>query len=139
MLADYNPERREIVLKGGSFHVTGLSLNVLAALLKTHLSEAGQIFELIEGKITLDQVDKAGLAATLITEAPGLAANIIALAAGEPNAAAQAAQLPAPVQIEALEMIGDLTFNEVGGVKKTLETLLRLMGLRQTLAQDSQG
>lgn len=127
-LSDFTPERHEVKLNKGSFHVTGLSLDAVAKLLKTHLGEMETVFDMVTGSFkSVEEIDTAGLAHRLITESPGLAANIIACAAGEPEAAAQAAMLPFPVQVETLQAIGRLTFEEVGGVKKAMGTILQLV------------
>ncbi len=128
-LSDYTPERHEVVMKKGSFSVTGLSLNDLAQLLKTHFTEMETVFGLFEGSVKVDNIDMARLTTSLIREAPGLTANIIALAAGEPGAAGAAAALPFPAQLECLQAIGRMTFEEVGGVKKSIEIMTNMLGL----------
>ena len=127
-LSAYLPERHEVVLKGGSFFVTGLSLNDFATLLKNHLSEMDRVFDLIGGGMDLQSGNMEAVASTLLSEAPGLVANIIAVAAGEPGSSTQAARLPFPVQLQTLVEIGRMTFEETGGVKKSLAILMELMG-----------
>lgn len=137
-LAGYQPEVREFPLQGGrhTFSVRGLSLSDLAVLIRTHLPDLEGLFEVFQKGGGLDDVDVLSLATSLAAEAPGFTANVIALAAGEVDATNSAAALPFPVQVEALVAIGDLTFKEVGGVKKSLEmvtTLLMKTGMNKTL------
>lgn len=129
-LAGYKSPSRTVSLGGGqSCEVRGLSFDDFAALLRTHLPDLEAIFDLftnIEG-VSRDQFDN--VAATLIAQAPGLVANVIALAAGEGDAS-DAERLPGPIQLNLLNEIGDLTFTEAGGVKKFMEMIAAL--LKQT-------
>lgn len=128
-LADFQPARHEIKLKGGSFHVEGLSLEAISRLIQQHLDDLEALFTLFEKSNQLSaDADMRGIATALVQTAPGLVANIIALGAGEPDMAPKAAKLPAPVQIDVLMTIGDLTFSETGGIKKSLETIAALLG-----------
>ena len=129
-LADIQQESHTVKVGEASFTVTGLSLNGLSTLVKNHIDELEQVLDLFDGDVTTEQFGSTAL--KLVNEAPGLAANIIAVASGEPQYAHLVSRLPFPVQIEALEAIGRMTFQEVGGVKKTIQLLLRLIGgLRQ--------
>jgi hypothetical protein len=78
---------------------------------------------------TPDDFSKIALA--VISQAPGFAANLIALAAGEPGEAKSAMRIPAPKQVEIIVAIGDLTFTEVGGIKKGVETIASLLSAMQ--------
>lgn len=128
MLSDFQVETRKFDLKGGSFEVGGLSLESFAVLVRTHLADLEALFDLFQNVETLAGADIQKLAIAVAEEAPGFVANVIALASGEPHAAPQAQKLPFPVQVDALVAIGDLTFGEVGGVKKFLPTVARLIG-----------
>lgn len=132
-LADYQPERRDVLLRGKPlFSVQGLSLEGLALLVRTHLPDFEGIFDLLGMGENLQQsvdlsMDRVAL--RLVTSAPGLTANIIAVASGEDLDVAieHARKLPFPLQLEALIQIGELTFEEVGGIKKCGETLAILL------------
>lgn len=126
-LSDYQPETRKFDLKGGSFSVRGLALEDVAVLIRTHLPDLEALFDVFENAAKVSDSDFAKVAASVASQAPGFAANAIALAADEPESAPNAARLPFPVQVEALVAIGDLTFTEVGGVKKALETVAGLL------------
>lgn len=132
-LADYQKQTRTFDLKGGSFSVEGLSFDKFAKLITTHLTDIEAIIALVESTsngltdLNENNIEKIVLAAA--EEAPGLVANIIASASGEddPRAIAAAASLPVPIQFNVLMAIVDLTFSEVGGIKKAWETITSLM------------
>jgi hypothetical protein len=125
-LAGYQPEQREISLANDSFHVRGLSLNDVAVLMREHFPDLEAVFDLFQGAEKMQPEQWEGLALSVISNAPGFAANVIALAAGE-GSAEDAARLPAPVQLKALTQVGELTFTEVGGVGKAWEIVAGLL------------
>ena len=127
-LANYTPPSRTVSLGGdNSFNVNGLSLQSIEILVRTHLPDVEELFELFMdgGNFTTDDLKR--LALTLATRAPGFTANVIALGAGERDATANAARLPFPIQLQALAEIAELTFAEVGGIKKFVETVAGLL------------
>lgn len=127
-LANYTPPSRTVSLGGdNSFNVSGLSLQSIEILVRTHLPDVEELFELFMdgGNFTTDDLNR--LALTLATRAPGFTANVIALGAGETDATANAARLPFPIQLQALAEIAELTFAEVGGIKKFVETVAGLL------------
>lgn len=132
-LADYQPEVRVITLKGGSFTVKGLSLVEVTALIRTHLPDVEALLDLatnvLDGKTDLSEDDIGLLSVTLAEQAPGLVANLIALSSGESDEAAvqNAYKLPFPVQVKVLMDIAELTFNEVGGIKKAMGSVAGLL------------
>lgn len=133
-LVDYKPESREIKFKGGSFAVEGLSLSKIAILISRNLDDMEKLFGLTEGvlagKTQFTEADLGEVAKILAVEMPVFVAQIIAHASGDdsPEAVKAAIRLPAPLQIEALIAIGDLTFSEVGGVKKFFDSITTLLG-----------
>ena len=126
-LSNYKAESHEFVLKGGSFSVEGLSLEHVSVLVREHLPDIEALFELFQTTENIGGADLEPVIKAVISQAPGFAANVIALASGEPGSAPVAAKLPFPVQVEALMKIGDMTFNEVGGIKKSLELVTALL------------
>lgn len=127
-LKGYQPETRVIQLAGdNSFAVRGLSLVDVSVLVRQHFPDLDAIADLFFNgidKLTPAQIQS--LALVLVSQMPGLAANLIAMAAGEGDAS-DAEKLPLPTQVKALLEIGDLTFNEVGGVKKGVEMIATLL------------
>lgn len=132
-LADYKKQTSAFNLKGGSFQVEGLSFDSFAKLIREHLTDIESIINLIEsasnGKADLSEANLEKIVVAAAEEAPGLVANIIALASGEtdPQAVKAAASLPFPIQIDVLLAIVELTFSEVGGIKKAWETITSLL------------
>lgn len=127
-LASYTPKSHTIPLgDDNSFNVTGLSLTHLTIIVETHLEDAEALWDLFSqgGDFTDDDLKRLGL--SLATNAPGFVANMIALASGEVNAQLGAARLPFPIQLEATAKIMELTFSEVGGIKKFMETVAGLL------------
>lgn len=133
-LADYVPESRPVVVNGKPlFVVEGLSLDTLAVLVKTHLPDFDAIFDIVTKGEAHNESFSAHLqrvAQALVVQAPALAANVIAIASTEAlteDLVTKARRLPFPVQVEALMNIGALTFEEVGGIKKAMESLMVLL------------
>ena len=112
-LADYKPEQHEVKFKGGSFTVNGLTLECMTKLIRGHmpaLQQAMAIYHELEAKAEVGFV-------MLLHELPDLAATVIALGAGDESLTPQARALPVSLQIESLEAIFRLTFEEIGGIK----------------------
>ena len=134
-LSDYQPERVEIKLKKSVFTVKALSLEALAGLIKHHLTDMDTVFDIFKGQGENGEITPEiakNVALTLAKDLPDLAAALVASATEEgntPDNLAGAKRLPFPVTVDVLQKIGALTFEEVGGVKKALETLSGLLGL----------
>lgn len=138
-LSDYIPECRPVSIKGKVlFKVEGLSLDTLAVLVKTHLPDLEGVFDIVlkgerENESFRDQLFR--ISSGLAVKAPGLVANIIAIASTEElteDLIRTAGRLPFPVQVHALTEIGSLTFEEAGGVKKSIESLMILLARLRT-------
>jgi hypothetical protein len=129
-LSTYEPERASVSIKGGSFTVRGLSLADLEALVRHHAAEMNSLASAISDQV--GAVAEAGgyarLCLNLIQDAPYIVADIISRAADEPDAVTNALKLPLAVSLDALQKIGDLTFQEIGGPKKFFEALASLFG-----------
>lgn len=126
-LADFVPEWQVVKYNGEEgFRVRGLSLADLSALVRSNLPDLETAFA------TYQDAQKAGasmdaLVLKLISDAPVMAAHVIALGAGEIDSAEQAKQLPFPVQVDALIKTLNLTFVAVGGSKNFYAMLLKLL------------
>ncbi len=134
-------QEREIHTSGGTFTVGGLDSEAIFGLFQRRRDEIGAFYARIIGAaqggvaITLDQANS--LASGLIADAPEIAAEIIAMASGEPDDeyVAIARALPFPTQIAALEAIADLTFTSEMPPKKVLETVVKMLnGMTGALA-----
>lgn len=128
-IADYKPETAEVKFKGGSLTVRGLALDDLAVLMGTHLSDLDVLVGMFqrEVKAELAVPVMAQYAITLVKEAPGLVANLIALACDDGDNVDPYRKLSMPKQLECVEKIANLTFEEAGGPKKFFESLMRLI------------
>lgn len=134
MLADYQAERREINLGDTSFTVGGVSFNGLTQLIRTHFDDLESLVNLAKESTSgnLDHITEADIESIILSflaDAPGFIANVIAVAAGEhtEQAVRAAGSIPAPKQVEVLMNIVELTFMEVGGVKKGIGALLKML------------
>lgn len=134
-LKDFVIPRRTLQVGTTEVALRGLTFADLGVLVAEHRDEfvaAGNI-------IGASKDNMASLASVLAQVAPRIVAHGIALAADEPEAAEVVATLPASVQLEALLIVGELTFTDPGAAPKFLAglaTLLRAgtsaMGMRQT-------
>lgn len=126
---DYKPATAKVVFKGGDFEVRGLALDDVAVLMRSHLSDLNALMDIYSSTAANDGIKTnamAKYALKLVKEAPGLVANLIALAADEPNEVDAFRRLSMPIQLRAIEAIGTLTFEESGGPKNFIESLINL-------------
>lgn len=127
-LKNYKPVRHEIPLQGNDpLSIRGLSLEDISALVQHHLPDIEALFELFERAGSMEDDAFRQIVVAAVNEAPGFVANVIAMASDEPDAAENAQELPGPVQVQALLKIGDLTFKDVGGIKKGMEDIAALL------------
>jgi hypothetical protein len=129
---------REIVTSGGSFTVRGLDAEDIFGLLARRRADVEAFYAAMlssaggQSELSLDQAN--GLAGRLIGEAPEIAAEIVAIAAGPGGAAlgdddvAIARAIPFPAKLAALEAIAELTFTSEMPPKKVIETVVRMLG-----------
>lgn len=116
-----------IEFSGGDFAVRGLSLNDISWLVQRHGQKLNNLFtQFQQSADELDTATVAAFALPLLQSAPEIAAELIACATGDAEDAEMAAQLPFPVQLDALEKLVELTFSAGGGPKKLVEIVVRL-------------
>lgn len=133
-IAGYKAPRREVPLAGAEpFYVKGLGLNEIAVLVETHFQDIEALLDLfVASGRNLTADDLRNIAPAIVSSAPGFAANLIALAADEPDAAPTIQnEFVVGTQIEAIRAIGDLTFGEFGGIKKGLEQVVALLASKR--------
>jgi hypothetical protein len=138
-LSELNFASETISTPGGDFVVRGLSFLDVMDLVEAHgPALAGAFTRISESQETSLEV-VVGMAGKLAKGMPDLAAAVIAAGAGEPGAIDVAVRLPFPIQVEALEKIGRLTFQTEADVKNLVETAIRMMqgaaGTIQSLRQ----
>lgn len=129
-LSQYTPDTETVVVKGRkefTFEVRGLTFFDFSKIIKVHYHDLDGLFDLYEKHAGQDLTALATgrFATTLIADAPGIVAHIIALASDDGEAALPMAQsLPAIAQIDALRKIGALTFSDVEEVKKLVAQVM---------------
>lgn len=128
-LSNYQAPKLVVSFKGGQFEVRGITLDDLAILLKNHLNDIENLVDMFQKEPDHEAAVASLLkhSITLIREAPGLVANLIALASDEPDAVDNARSLSMPIQVKAIQSIAQLSFEEAGGPKKFVESLWMLL------------
>ncbi|NRC54125.1 phage pre-tape measure protein [Neoaquamicrobium sediminum] len=118
-LKGYRLPTLDVELPGGdSFPVRGLSLPDITFLVSRHGDTMRTLFDRYSGDETIAISDLASVGTSILETAPTLAAEIVAVAADEPDEMETIMRLPFPVQVDALEKVGKLTFDTAGGPKK---------------------
>lgn len=131
-LAGYQQPRDKVEFTGGSLDLRGLSLNDFSQLLRFYKDDLESLFDIYEnvnpGETDLTAAGVAKFAIKIISDAPGLVGNVIAMSCDQtsPEAIKGAMALPPHIQLLAIQKIGELTFSEVGGVKKFVDLILSL-------------
>lgn len=134
-LSQYKPETRTVVLsEASSVHLHGLGLVGISVLVREHFPDLDALIALFQRDESIAAGDMKGIALSLTTHAPGLVANVIAIAADEPDQAPVVMTMPAPLQIKLLTDILELTFTEVGGIKKAWGMFADLLGMAKMMA-----
>lgn len=132
-LADYQPPTRTVGKGKNAFDVRGLSLSDIQVLATAYYADLENLV-VMYGNVSNDVLAMSNTQAFLIEiarTAPALAADIIVLASdAEDRQRAHdiARRLPFPLQIDALEKVTKLTFEDVGGPKNFFATLQSLAG-----------
>lgn len=126
-----------------SFEVRGLSFSDITILYSAFEGPMTALFDKFAGledvgKLSVSDPNMNMIGETIIKDAPHLAAAAIAQAADEPDEVEKVLKLPFPVQLEALKIIGALTFATEGGLKKVIETVTSLaIGTRDLLPSEA--
>lgn len=130
-LRDFQVARKEVLAQGTSFSVRGLSFSDFSILFQAHRQDFEAVADLARAG-TAESV--SSLLGELAARFPLVAAHAISLAADEPDAIAVVLSLPAPVVLDALISVAELTFVDPGAVPKFLAQLTRAMqGASQAL------
>lgn len=129
---DFEVERETITFgskKKTSFEVRGIGVEDLGQLLASRLTEVEAMYAMfaaskasIYSRSNLD-----GFVLTLIQKAPDLVAEVISRAADEPENRQSYRRIPFAASAAALMAIVKLSFEEAGGLKNLLATLMSLV------------
>ena len=128
-LSSYTPPRENVAAGDASFSVRGLNLDDVALLMTAYqqqLAGAYHAFETMQDAARPHQDLMSQMVLALVLDAPAIAADIIAIAADQPDANKQARLLPFPVQVTALTCVGRLTFEAGGGLGNFLAALAKM-------------
>lgn len=127
-LANFKPATIAVVVnKDVTLNLRGLNFFDISELIKIHQADLGGVFDLYEKNAgNFSNIAMGSFAVELLKNAPGLVAHAIALSCDEPELADRAQLLPIIKQMDALEALAKLTFEEVGGVKKLIQTVTNL-------------
>jgi hypothetical protein len=129
-LKDFKIASDVVTFRGGSLELRGLSLNDFSVLMRNYLPELNNLFQLYENEATRDNAisQSVKFASTVVQEAPGMVAQMIVLCGDEDTSLLPvAAKLPITVQVECVRKIIELTFEEAGGAKKFLDSLVGMV------------
>lgn len=143
-LADFTPATDEVKVSDSvSFAVRGLSFDDIATLVRSHYEPLSNLFDeyIAEGvaaAVTESEGEELSQAVMgVMKQAPGLIADVIALAADEPDLIDKIKKLPIGVQIDAIQKTLTLTLQAEGGLGKLVETITGLVqGLSSLSTED---
>lgn len=121
-----------------TFQFKGISTADLAVLLPKYGAEIAVLFGSVVGNKRMDEIDIAATMKTVLTDAPELVAEVIALSSGDhsPEGIAAARNLTVLKQIEILEAVYQATFTSESEVKKVREVIQKaVLALAATMEQ----
>lgn len=127
-LRDLRLPSSQIQVPGGdSFSVRGLSLQDISIIVRHHGAAMTLLFDryIKQSGDGLPPADMATMGRALLEIAPDAAAEMVALAAGEPEGIDIVRTLPLPVQVDALDKLMSHTFATDQDLKKVIETVIR--------------
>lgn len=133
-ISDYQPPTAVVEFpKGGSLTLRGLALDDVGVLMRSHLVDLDKIVALFQGAVADDKAVPVlvNQAIAMAKDAPALAANIIALACDDGDNVPQYRRLSMPLMVQCIKQVIVLTFEEAGGPKKFVESLMEVFrGMR---------
>lgn len=133
-LASYTPERVALqIQEENTLLLRGVSLSDLSVLIREHMPDLDLIADTVMAAESWQDINIGDIAQMIVSQMPGLAANLIALSAEEPAQADVVQLLPFPTQIDAVLKIAELTFKDVGGIKKSMGVIAGLLKQTKTI------
>ncbi len=133
-LRNYRQKTDTFHAGGADVTIHGLTLNEATLLVDAYWPHLKAVYDFYGSTDSTASVDERVSQTILecVRIAPELAASIIAIAAGEPDATAEAKSLPFTVTIDALVKIVTLTMVEAGGLGNFLAVLRRAVDSAKT-------
>lgn len=143
-LTDFTPITDEVKVSDGvSFAVRGLSFDDISTLVQSHYDPLSRLFDeyIAEGiaaaVIETENDELSQVVLGVMKQAPGLIADVIALAADERDEVDRIKRLTIGVQIDAIQKTLVLTLQAEGGLGKLVETITGLVqGLKAISTED---
>ncbi len=135
-LRDFKPRTEVVEIPNGdgqkiTVTVRGLTPAEVSELIKKFKEDALKIYDVITG-LDLDSVqtenDFFTRIVAMLSDIPNIAANVIAQACDEPDAADYALRLPLFAQYAIISKVGALTFTVDGDLKKLLANMTTKLG-----------
>lgn len=131
-LSDYTPDTEEVIVRGNgkrkshTFNVRGLSFHDISKIIRVHYHDLDGLFDIYQTAAGEDfsAIAAGQFAIKLVSDAPGLVAHVIALAADEEEHLEVVQKLPILCQFDALKKIAVLTFSDVEEAKKMLAQVM---------------
>lgn len=110
------------------FEVRGLSLEDILGLVDRHRGPLSEAFGNLAGDNDEALKNFGAMSKGFLAALPEVAADVIAVASGEPDEVAVVKTLAASYQLTALEKIAEQTFAAEGGAGKVIEIVLSAVG-----------
>ena len=133
-IRDFNVETVEVSFKGGTFTVHGVSSDELTRLATDATADVMAAIDAYEAMEKEGHNSGEAIIGIVLAKAPDLAARLIANAANEPDLFPVVRKMPLSVQMNALEAIFRLTFEEPEALKKFSGQILALLNSVKNLA-----
>ena len=127
-LKNFEIARKEVSYRGQALQVRGFSLNDISMCMRDYLPELAKLFDMYSVEEQRDNAlqESAKFAITIVRESPLLVARMITMAADDDSDESFdiALKLPITFQVEVLRVVFELTFEEAGGAKKFIDSLV---------------
>ena len=122
-LANLQLRTETVPYNGSDITLHGLSANAIAGLILSQLSNIEEIFNIVEAAGVkkaedLANVNIAEVGQRLLVQLPDFIAHVIAYSAHEPEQWSKVMHLPAPVQVDCLNKLAKLTFQDEAGFRE---------------------
>jgi len=138
-LKDFQVRSEVVAFRGGSLTFRGLSLNDVSYLIGNYMPEVTKLFQMYakEEQREAAIAESMKFATTVVRETPLLVSELMVLVSIDDEAdlgdaatrdmlLSIAKKLPLPVQVESIKKIFELTFEEAGGAKKFIDSVMEM-------------